>query len=83
MATTPKPKPEIVRTALKYDIAGIEKKAYTVLEFCSAFRLSKSMFYKIRAAGHGPKESHAGSKVLISYDAADAWLKACEKTGTN
>ncbi|HVQ80138.1 MAG TPA: hypothetical protein VMS82_09345, partial [Pseudolabrys sp.] len=39
--------------------------AYSIPEFCEAHRISESMYYKIRSAGLGPKETRALSKIII------------------
>jgi hypothetical protein len=49
--------------------------AYTIPEFCAAHRLSLSMYYKLRTANAGPRESHAGNKNLITFENAAAWLE--------
>jgi hypothetical protein len=51
--------------------------AFTIDEFCRAFRLSRSMFYKLRSQGLGPKVMAAG-KPLVSYAAAAEWRRARE-----
>jgi hypothetical protein len=56
----------------------VPRVAYTVAEFCVAHRVSQSMYYKMREAGKGPRESHAGTKILISLTNAAAWLKQTE-----
>ena len=43
--------------------------AYSIPEFCEAHRISESMYYKIRAAGLGPKETRALSKIIITKEA--------------
>ena len=57
----------------------VPRVAYTIPEFCSAHRFSLSMYYKMRAAGTGPRESHAGTKILITLANAAAWLKKLEE----
>jgi hypothetical protein len=61
----------------------ISPKAYTIPEFCRAYRLSESMYYKIRAAGLGPREMRALSKVTISVEAASDWRRERESTAMN
>jgi len=51
--------------------------AFTIDEFCRAFRLSRSMFYKLQRANQGPVVMRAG-RPLISYAAAAAWRRARE-----
>jgi hypothetical protein len=57
--------------------AGVLEGAFTIDEFCRAFRLSRSMFYKLRKAGQAPVIMDAG-KPLISYAAAAEWRRARE-----
>jgi hypothetical protein len=47
--------------------------AYSIDEFCTAHRISRGLFYKMRAAGTGPREIHAGTRVIISREAAEEW----------
>ncbi len=51
--------------------------AYTIQEFCNAFRISRALFYKLRKAGQAPVVMNAG-KPLISYAAAAEWRRARE-----
>jgi hypothetical protein len=54
--------------------------AFTIQEFCSAFRLSRSQFYKLKARGEGPDMARAGDRtVFISAEAAQRWRKQREK----
>jgi hypothetical protein len=57
--------------------AGLLEGAFTIDEFCRAFRISRSMFYKLRKNGQAPVVMDAG-KPLISYAAAAAWRRARE-----
>lgn len=57
----------------------VPKAAYTIPEFCSAHRFSLSMYYKMRAAKKGPRESVIGNKKIISLANASAWLKQIEE----
>jgi hypothetical protein len=59
----------------------IPREAYTVREFCHAFRISEDMFWKMRRAGWGPALMKVGVKVLISIAAADAWRHEREAAG--
>jgi hypothetical protein len=65
--------------AIAIDIAGqVPREAYTIPEFCEAHRLSESMYYKLRAAGLGPREMRALRKVTISLQAATDWRRERE-----
>jgi hypothetical protein len=57
--------------------AGLLEGAFTVDEFCRAFKISRSMFYKLRKNGEGPVVMDAG-KPLISYAAAAEWRRKRE-----
>ena len=77
------PRKKVDPTKNKYRSAeerapDVPRVAYTVPEFCAAHRFSLSMYYKLREAGKGPRESHAGTKTLISVANAAAWLKQAE-----
>jgi hypothetical protein len=52
--------------------------ALTVEDFCRLHRLSRALFYELRATGRGPRELRLGAKVLISKEAAAAWRAARE-----
>jgi hypothetical protein len=56
--------------------------AYTVNEFCQAFRISERHYFNLRDANKGPKEFRVGRRVLISVESAQAWVKARELEGT-
>jgi hypothetical protein len=52
--------------------------AYSVDEFCVAFRLSRALFYKLLAEGRGPAIMKVGARTLVSTAAADAWCRQLE-----
>ncbi|MBO0715834.1 MAG: hypothetical protein J2P55_00665 [Rhizobiales bacterium] len=56
-----------------------EAGAYTIAEFCKAYRLSPAMFYKLRANGEGPDVMKVGSRTLISIEAATRWHRDRER----
>jgi hypothetical protein len=58
----------------------IQRRAFSVDEFCAAYRISRRMYFRLRDAGLGPIEMHVGRRVLVSVDAALAWAKAREDT---
>jgi hypothetical protein len=55
-----------------------DRAAFTIAEFCEVHRLSRSALYKMWAAGTGPRIMRAGSKVLISIEAARDWRRERE-----
>jgi hypothetical protein len=52
--------------------------AYTIAEFCTAHRISRSKLYQLWAAGAGPRMMKVGRKVLITNEAAAEWRRARE-----
>jgi len=54
--------------------------AYTVDEFCAAFRLSPSTYYDLQRKGLGPREMKVGARRIISAEAAAKWRKQREAT---
>ena len=49
-------------------------KTYSIDEFCNAFGLSRSSFYRLRKAGNGPRVAKIGGRVVVPAAAADKWL---------
>lgn len=65
---------------LKSAATELPRAAFTIKEFCEAHRLSEAMYYKIRAAGLGPREMRAMRKITISVEAAQQWRREREIT---
>jgi predicted DNA-binding transcriptional regulator AlpA len=61
--------------------AAIPVAAYTVKEFCARYRVSPATYYRLQAAGNGPRQHRIGTRVLISVEAAERWQKAAEAGG--
>jgi hypothetical protein len=40
--------------------------AFSINEFCRRHMISHGQYYKLKNAGKGPRESHAGGRVLIT-----------------
>jgi hypothetical protein len=53
-------------------------RALTIAEFCDANRISRAMFYKLRAAGLAPRLMLIGSSVRISPESHRDWRLARE-----
>jgi hypothetical protein len=51
--------------------------AFTVAEFCEAHRISRSWLYAEWKAGRGPRFMRAGTKKIITMEAAADWR--CER----
>ncbi|GAB9214360.1 hypothetical protein BDS110ZK18_42840 [Bradyrhizobium diazoefficiens] len=52
--------------------------AYGIEEFCARHRISRQLFYKMKALGMMPATFKLGTRVLISREAAAAWRRARE-----
>jgi predicted DNA-binding transcriptional regulator AlpA len=53
-----------------------ERVTYSVTDFCQAFGISRAFFYKLQAAGRGPRTVKVGRRTFITVEAADRWIKA-------
>jgi hypothetical protein len=58
--------------------AGVPRAAYSIPEFCKAHRICEAFYYKLRAAGLGPREMRTLRKVTISVEAAEDWRRERE-----
>ena len=54
-------------------------KAYTINDFCTAYSISRSLFYKLKEQGKAPHTFTLGTRVLISAEAAQNWQLSMEK----
>jgi hypothetical protein len=55
-----------------------DRSAFTISEFCQRNGISRGMFYKMQAAGKGPRLMEIGSHKRISAEAELDWKRACE-----
>lgn len=62
-------------------VAAVEIGAVTVTEFGRLYRLSRSKFYKLLAAGEGPRTFHVGRRRYVARDAALDWQRDRELRG--
>jgi hypothetical protein len=58
---------------------AIEPLAFTIAEFCTAHRISRSTYFKLRTAGKGPRVMPLGASIRISVEAAREWRQARER----
>jgi excisionase family DNA binding protein len=56
--------------------------AYTIAEFCEAYRISRAHLYVLLRKGDGPKTFTAGRRRLIGRDAAAEWVRRNEARAT-
>jgi hypothetical protein len=54
------------------------KPAYTIAEFCDAFRISRTFLYELNKRGEGPRLMRVGRRCLISAQAAADWSRERE-----
>jgi excisionase family DNA binding protein len=52
--------------------------AFTVDEFCSTYRVSRTTLHRLMVSGNGPNTFRIGRRRLITREAADTWVKAQE-----
>lgn len=56
----------------------MDRVAFTVPEFCAAYRISKAHLYNLIGRGQGPALLKAGRRTLITGAAAAHWAKQME-----
>lgn len=54
--------------------------AFSIATFCKSFGISRALFYKLQKDGKAPRTFNLGRRVLISREAARAWLSQMEGT---
>lgn len=52
--------------------------AFTIEQFCHAHGFSKAHYFNLQRAGIGPRVMRAGTRVLISREAAADWRRERE-----
>lgn len=57
-------------------------KTYSIDEFCDAFGVSRSAFYRMRRAGTGPRIARIGGRVVVPVAAADVWFAKLTEAAT-
>jgi hypothetical protein len=55
----------------------------TVEEFCQGHRISRGTFYNLLKDNRGPNVMKAGSRTLISNEAAADWRRRMERAEAN
>jgi hypothetical protein len=58
----------------------VARAVYSIAEFCEAHGISQAMYFKMKSQGLGPVEMRIGSRRLISFESANAWVRAREAT---
>ena len=57
----------------------IPKLAFSIDEFCRAYGLGKTTFFKLLKTGAAPRVMRVGHRTLISREAAEAWRRSVEQ----
>jgi hypothetical protein len=71
MAKKQKPKKQEKRT--RATAPKVERAAYTIPEFCAAYRVGRAKFYEMVKAGRGPRCKRDGKWVIVTTVEAEAW----------
>jgi hypothetical protein len=53
--------------------------AYSIHEFCRAYRISVDTYYRMQRLGFGPRTMKVGARTLISLEAAAEWRREREE----
>ena len=53
-------------------------KAFTINDFCKAYSISRSLFYKLKEQNKAPKTLTVGKRVLVSNESAQEWQESME-----
>lgn len=56
----------------------MDRVAFTVPEFCDAFRISRAHLYNLIGRGEGPVFFKAGRRTLIAREAGAQWARRME-----
>jgi predicted DNA-binding transcriptional regulator AlpA len=56
----------------------IGRAAYSIMEFCHAYGLGRSTFYRMQAAGLAPRTLAIGRRRIVTKEAATDWCHRLE-----
>lgn len=56
----------------------MDKQAFTIAEFCDAYKISRGRFHELDQAGLAPKTYRIASRPYISLAAAQEWQQRME-----
>ncbi len=71
-------RPEVSGRKPNHPNPSIDADAFSINEFCERHRISRQLFYRLKAMGLMPVTFKLGTRVLISREAAAAWRRARE-----
>ena len=63
------------------DAAPVTRVAYTVPEFCAAYRISRALLYKL-PLDQRPTFTKIGARTIITIGDADAWQQGLTRNDT-
>jgi hypothetical protein len=67
-----------ISAAAGHTSAGPDRKAYSIDEFCQAYRICRASFYNLLKQDRGPRTMKVGGRTLVSIEAADEWRRQME-----
>ncbi|MFA6064153.1 MAG: hypothetical protein WC736_16305 [Gallionella sp.] len=56
----------------------MDKQAFTLTEFCEAYKVSRGRLHELEQGGLGPKTYRIASRQYVSLSAAQAWQQRME-----
>jgi hypothetical protein len=68
----------MARKSRKPNPTSADTLAMSIAVFCQRHDLSQSTYFKLAAAGEGPRTMKIGRRVLISNESAAAWRRQRE-----
>jgi hypothetical protein len=58
--------------------AGIQRRSFSIPQFCARNDLSEGFYRKLRKLKLGPRETRILDRVVITEENETAWLRECE-----
>jgi hypothetical protein len=59
-------------------IAPVDRKVYSIAEFCRAHGFCRASYYKLKKINKAPAEIKVGTRRLISEESANEWRRSME-----
>jgi hypothetical protein len=67
-----------VKAAAALAAAGIQRRSFSIPQFCARNDLSEGFYRKLRKLKLGPRETRVLDRVVITQEAETQWLRECE-----
>jgi hypothetical protein len=58
--------------------AGIQRRSFSIPQFCARNDLSEGFYRKLRKLKLGPRETRVLDRVFVTEENETAWLRECE-----